>query len=159
MCGRYLENEGLERRMDDRLERFRAPQKQDYQTALQEIRAGRKKSHWMWYIFPQIQGLGSSGMAQYYAIADLDEAKEYLADAMLGKNLMEISRALLEVNSDDALAVMGWPDNLKLKSSMTLFQAANPKCEIFGKVLEKFYGGKQDEKTIEILKGLETKTV
>ncbi len=145
--------------MDDRLERFRAPQKQDYQTALQEIRAGRKKSHWMWYIFPQIQGLGSSGMAQYYAIADLDEAKEYLADAMLGKNLMEISQALLEVNSDDALAVMGWPDNLKLKSSMTLFQAANPKCEIFGKVLEKFYGGKQDEKTIEILKGLETKTV
>ena len=113
----------------------------------------------MWYIFPQIQGLGSSGMAQYYAIADLDEAREYLADAMLGKNLMEISQALLEVNSDDALAVMGWPDNLKLKSSMTLFQAANPKCEIFGKVLEKFYGGKQDEKTIEILKGLETKTV
>jgi len=159
MCGRYLEKEGLERRMDDRLERFRDPQKQDYQTALQEIRAGRKKSHWMWYIFPQIQGLGSSGMAQYYAIADLDEAKEYLADAMLGKNLMEISQALLEVNSDDALAVMGWPDNLKLKSSMTLFQAANPKCEIFGKVLEKFYGGKQDEKTIEILKGLETKTV
>jgi uncharacterized protein (DUF1810 family) len=105
----------------------------------------------MWYIFPQIAGLGYSQTAQYYAIADLDEAKEFLKDDMLGKNLIEISEALLEVESNDATHVMGWPDDLKLRSSMTLFALANPECDVFRKVLDKFYGGEMDERTIEIL--------
>lgn len=84
--------------MDDRLERFRAAQREDYQTALKEIKAGRKRSHWMWYIFPQLAGLGNSGMAQYYAIEDLEEAKAYMEDPMLGQHLIEISQVLLETD-------------------------------------------------------------
>ncbi len=137
--------------MSDRLERFRAAQSEDYQIALQEMKAGRKRNHWMWYIFPQLAGLGNSGMAQYYAIEDLEEAKAYMEDSVLGQHLIEISQALLETDSDDALAVMGWPDNLKLKSSMTLFELAKPECEVFGKVLDKFYQGERDERTIELL--------
>ncbi|MEY8393545.1 DUF1810 domain-containing protein [Lachnospiraceae bacterium 45-P1] len=139
--------------MDDRLERFHAAQRGDYQSALQEIRAGRKRGHWMWYIFPQLVGLGRSRMAQYYAVRDLEEAKAYMDDSILGQNLIEISQALLEIDLDDALAVMGWPDNLKLKSSMTLFELAKPECKVFGKVLDKFYQGKRDERTIELLGG------
>ena len=104
--------------MNDRLERFRIAQQNDYKIALQEIQSGRKKSHWMWYIFPQIRGLGMSETARYYAIQDMGEAKEYIEDTFLGENLIEISQALLELESNDALNVMGWPDNLKLKSSI-----------------------------------------
>jgi uncharacterized protein (DUF1810 family) len=137
--------------MEKGLERFRKAQKNSYDTALREIKNGQKRSHWMWYIFPQIAGLGYSQTAQYYAIADLDEAKEFLKDDMLGKNIVEISEALLEVESNDATHVMGWPDDLKLRSSMTLFALANPECDVFRKVLDKFYGGEMDERTIEIL--------
>jgi uncharacterized protein (DUF1810 family) len=137
--------------MEKGLERFRKAQKNSYDTALREIKNGQKRSHWMWYIFPQIAGLGYSQTAQYYAIADLDEAKEFLKDDILGKNLIEISEALLEVESNDATHVMGWPDDLKLRSSMTLFALANPECDVFRKVLDKFYGGEMDERTIEIL--------
>ena len=105
----------------------------------------------MWFIFPQIAGLGRSSTAQYYAIRDLEEAKAYLEDAVLGENLLLISQALLEVDSDDAEAVMGWPDHLKLRSSMTLFALAKPDCPVFQKVLDKFYGGKKDAKTMELL--------
>jgi uncharacterized protein (DUF1810 family) len=137
--------------MEKGLERFRKAQKNSYDTALREIKNGQKRSHWMWYIFPQIAGLGYSQTAQYYAIADLDEAKEFLKDDMLGKNIVEISEALLEVESNDATHVMGWPDDLKLRSSMTLFALANPECDVFRKVLDKFYGGEMDERTIELL--------
>lgn len=105
----------------------------------------------MWFIFPQIAGLGYSETAQYYAIKDMDEAKAYMEDYTLSSNLIEISQALLDVDSDDATAVMGWPDDLKLKSSMTLFALAKPECEVFQKVLEKFFHGEKDQKTIEIL--------
>lgn len=105
----------------------------------------------MWFIFPQIAGLGYSETARYYAVTDMDEAKAYMENDMLGRNLVEISEALLEVESDDAEEVMGWPDNLKLKSSMTLFALAKPECEVFRKVLDKFFHGGQDQKTIEIL--------
>lgn len=138
--------------MDYNLERFRSAQQNYYQTALQEIKAGQKRSHWMWFIFPQIAGLGYSETARYYAIRDMDEAKAYMEDDMLGKNLVEISEALLETESSDAQEVMGWPDNLKLKSSMTLFALAKPECEVFQKVLDKFFHGEPDQKTVEILR-------
>lgn len=137
--------------MDNDLERFSIAQQSYYRIALQEIKAGQKRSHWMWFIFPQIAGLGYSETARYYAIKNMDEAKAYMEDDILGRNLVEISEALLEVASNDAEEVMGWPDNLKLKSSMTLFSLAKPKCEVFQKVLDKFFGGERDQKTVEIL--------
>ena len=137
--------------MDHDLERFLIAQQTYYRTALQEIRSGKKRSHWMWFIFPQIAGLGYSETARYYAIKNMDEAKAYMEDYTLSSNLIEISQALLEVESNDAEEVMGWPDNLKLKSSMTLFALAKPECEVFQKVLDEFFGGEQDQKTVEIL--------
>lgn len=132
--------------------RFYKAQEHDYERALKEIKNGKKESHWMWYIFPQIEGLGSSQMARYYSISDLKEAAAYFEDPVLGKRLTEISEALLSLSSDNVGEVMGWPDDLKLCSCMTLFRAAAPECEVFRKVLDKFYGGNPDGKTLEILK-------
>jgi uncharacterized protein (DUF1810 family) len=146
----YIETKGSDI-MSERLERFVTAQQSCYKTALHEIQNGHKQSHWMWFIFPQIAGLGYSETAQYYAIQDLKEAKDFLKCDILGKNLLEISEALLHVKSDDATEVMGWPDDMKLKSSMTLFALAKPECEVFQKVLDKFFGGEQDQRTIEIL--------
>ncbi len=137
--------------MNNDLERFLIAQQTYYRAALQEIKSGRKRSCWMWFIFPQIAELGYSETARYYAIKDLDEAKAYMEDYTLSSNLFEISEALLEIDSNDATAVMGWPDDLKLKSSMTLFAVAKPECEIFQKVLDKFFQGERDNRTIEIL--------
>ena len=133
------------------LSRFLEAQNNSYDTALREIRAGRKRSHWMWYIFPQIRGLGYSAMAQHYAIRDLGEAREYLQHPLLGPRLIEISEALLALEESDPRRVMGSPDDLKLRSCMTLFQCAAPDQPVFGKVLDKFYGGRPDERTLEIL--------
>ena len=132
------------------LSRFHKAQKGTYETALAEIRAGRKRSHWIWYIFPQIQGLGYSSTAQYYAIEDLNEAKAYLDDPVLRERLLEISNALLALDSCDASEVMGYPDDLKLRSSMTLFSLADPECTVFRDVLEKFYNGREDSRTIAL---------
>lgn len=145
--------------MDNDLERFLIAQQTYYRIALQEIKSGQKRSHWMWFIFPQIAGLGYSETARYYAIKDMGEAKAYMEDYTLSSNLIEISQALLDVDSDDATAVMGWPDNLKLKSSMTLFALAKPECEVFQKVLDKFFHGKRDQKTIEILQDKKPRTM
>ena len=136
------------------LSRFHRAQSRDYAEALAEIRAGRKRSHWIWYIFPQIQGLGFSSTSQFYAITDLGEAKAYLADPLLRERLLEISGALLELPSSDPSAVMGYPDDLKLKSSMTLFELAEPDCPVFPAVLEKFYGGERDRRTIRLAREL-----
>ena len=133
------------------LSRFLEAQKNSYDTALREIRAGRKRSHWMWYIFPQIRGLGYSAMAQHYAIRNLGEAREYLQHPLLGPRLIEISEALLSLDESDPRRVMGSPDDLKLRSCMTLFQCAAPDQPVFGKVLDKFYGGQPDGRTLEIL--------
>ncbi|MDB5236684.1 MAG: hypothetical protein JWR44_3677 [Hymenobacter sp.] len=132
------------------LQRFIDAQASSYQTALAEITAGRKRSHWMWYIFPQIQGLGFSETARFYAVADLREAADYLAHPVLGHRLLEISQALLGLPSNDAHHILGSPDDLKLRSSMTLFAAlrANP---VFQQVLDKFYAGASDEKTLRII--------
>ena len=132
------------------LNRFITAQERSYDAALSEIRSGRKRTHWMWYIFPQIEGLGRSSTAQFYAISDLQEAKEYYAHPVLGPRLVEISEALLSLDGDNATAVMGYPDDLKLKSSMTLFAIAsgNP---VFSKVLDKYFDGRQDRQTVKIL--------
>ena len=138
--------------MKNELSRFREAQKRDYERALSEIRSGRKRSHWMWYIFPQLRGLGVSSTAEYYGITGITEAKAFLQDAYLGENLRRISAALLELDTDDALAVFGSPDNLKLCSSMTLFSQAEGRASVFGKVLDKFFQGKEDQRTLELLR-------
>ncbi len=135
------------------LSRFIKAQEYDYDRALREIRSGRKRSHWMWYIFPQIQGLGFSSTAQYYAIRDLEEAKEYLAHPVLGARLREISSALLELDGLSAHEIFGYPDDLKLRSSMTLFRLADLECDIFEKVIDKYYDGVPDARTVDIVRG------
>lgn len=132
------------------IERFLKAQERDYSTALVELRNGRKESHWMWYIFPQLKGLGISPMAEYYGIADLDEAKEYMTNDILRRRLIEISSVLLEHN-EDARTILGFPDDLKLRSCMTLFQTAAPEEGIFQRVLNKFFNGQADENTIHML--------
>ena len=134
------------------LSRFYKAQERDYEIALSEILAGRKQSHWMWYIFPQLKGLGHSGMADYYGINGLDEAAAYLADSVLREHLVRISSALLALETSDPKEVMGSPDDLKLKSCMTLFAAADPDEKVFTKVLEKYYGGETDKRTEMMLK-------
>ena len=133
------------------LDRFVKAQQYDYDTALREIRAGRKRSHWMWYSFPQLQGLGFSSTAQFYGIRDLEEAKDYMEHPVLGARLVEISEALLPLETSDPGTVMGYPDDLKLRSCMTLFELAAPDQPVFAQVLEKYYGGHRDRRTLELL--------
>ena len=132
------------------LQRFVDAQAYSCNTALAEINTGRKRSHWMWYVFPQIQGLGFSETAHYYALADVREVADYLAHPALGSQLLEISRALLGLASSDARHVLASPDDLKLRLSMTLFASlgTNP---VFQQVLDKFYGGTPDDKTLRII--------
>ena len=133
------------------LDRFLDAQRGDYAAALAEVRRGRKTSHWMWYIFPQIAGLGQSSTARYYSIRDLEEAREYYAHPVLGQRLREISGVLLELRGSDPVAVFGGIDSMKLKSSMTLFAMAAPDDPLFRQVLDKYYGGEQDALTLRIL--------
>ena len=139
-------------RTDKNLGRFLTAQERDYKTALNEIKSGRKQSHWIWYIFPQLKDLGFSYNAKFYGIENLDEAESYLAHPVLSRRLIEISQALLNLPENDPRKVMGYPDDLKLKSCMTLFMEAAPELEVFGKVLEKFFGGEKDLKTLEMVK-------
>lgn len=133
------------------LERFVSAQELNYETALSEIKCGRKRSHWIWYIFPQIQGLGCSSVAQFYAIKDREEAIAYLKHPVLGKRLLEMSETLINLKEDNASEIMGYPDDLKLKSSMTLFYTVSEE-KIFKKVLDKFFSGELDARTLSILK-------
>ena len=133
------------------LQRFKEAQKRDFDTALSEIRRGRKQSHWMWYIFPQIQGLGFSSTSVYYAIQNMAEAEDFLNDPYLGANLRTISEALLELDTDDPYQIFGSPDHLKLLSCMTLFEAAEGEGGVFTQVIEKYYDGRRDDKTLYIL--------
>ena len=137
--------------MNYEISRFMKAHQTDYQRALSEIKNWKKVSHWMWYIFPQLKGLGRSSMSEYYGIQDLDEAKVYLADPILGKHLIEICNALLSLDTNDATEVMGRPDDRKLKSSMTLFDAATESLDIFQMVLDKYYNGKKDYRTLKML--------
>ena len=133
------------------LNRFITAQKESYAVALKEIKAGYKRSHWMWYIFPQIAGLGHSWMAKQYEIVNLDEAKAYMENDYLRNNLIEISQALLDCGNDDIGDIMGFPDNLKLCSCMTLFELAAPEEKVFGEVIDKFFDGQRDKRTLELV--------
>ena len=135
------------------LSRFIKAQEFNYQTALAEIKHGRKTSHWIWFIFPQLKILGTSPTAKYYGIENLDEAKEYLANKILRKNLLEISQALLDLKNNDIEFIMGSSiDKKKLLSSMTLFHFAEPTCETFTKIIEKYFDGNLDSKTVNLCK-------
>ncbi len=118
-----------------------------YAAALAELRAGRKRSHWMWFVFPQVAGLGRSAMAQHYAISGLPEARAYLAHPVLGPRLVECARALTGLGGTDPVAVFGGIDAQKLRSSMTLFAAAAPDEPVFGQVLDQYFGGTGDPAT------------
>ncbi len=133
------------------LERFITAQKSIYQTALSELKEGKKQSHWMWYIFPQIQGLGFTETSKQYAINDLDEATEYLQHRVLGPRLILLSHVLLGLETNDAHKIFGSPDDLKLKSSMTLFSQIPGADPVFELVLQKFFNGLKDHITLKIL--------
>ena len=133
------------------LTRFYEAHKADYSSALEEIKGGHKQTHWIWYIFPQLAGLGFSTMAQYYGIRDLEEAKAYVQDPVLGRDLIEISNALLTLDTSNPTQVMGYPDDMKLRSCMTLFMIAAPEEPVFKKVLDKYYGGEADGNTLNML--------
>lgn len=133
------------------LERFAAAQEGVYAQVRDELRGGRKVSHWMWFIFPQVAGLGSSAMAQRYAIHSLDETRAYLAHPVLGARLRECARLLLATSGRDAETILGPVDARKLRSSMTLFHRAAPTEAVFREVLERFFGGVPDAATDAVL--------
>jgi uncharacterized protein (DUF1810 family) len=136
----------------DSLNRFLDAQASSYEQALSEVKSGRKRSHWMWFIFPQLQGLGYSETARFYAIKDLQEAQLYLQHPVLGPRLVEISNAMLELEGKTANQILGNPDDLKLRSSMTLFDAVPGADPVFKAVIDKYYSGKADEKTLQLLR-------
>ena len=140
--------------MEDKynLERFVSRQKDSYDTAYKELSQGMKQSHWMWWIFPQIIGLGMTSISKEYSIKSIEEARAFLDHPYLGKNLKEICKVLLDTKSNDASYVMGYPDDLKLCSSMTLFIEADPEEKVFQQVLDKFFNGRKDSRTLDILK-------
>jgi uncharacterized protein (DUF1810 family) len=133
------------------LARFTTAQEGVYDGALAEIRAGDKRSHWMWFIFPQIDGLGSSSTAKHYAIKSAEEARQYLSHPVLGPRLRECAEAVLAVEGRTASEIFSSPDDLKLKSSMTLFEVVAEEDAVFGRVLDKYYHGQPDSRTLKIL--------
>lgn len=133
------------------LSRFIAAQRDGYESALAEIRRGRKTGHWIWFIFPQLAGLGSSPTARHYAIASLAEARAYLAHPDLGLRLRTCAAAAADLHGQTALQVFGHPDHLKLRSSMTLFELAGPQETVFGQVLDTLCAGVRDEVTLQLI--------
>jgi uncharacterized protein (DUF1810 family) len=137
--------------MENSLKRFMDAQENSYATALAEIQQERKQSHWIWFVFPQIAGLGFSETSRYYAIKDLTEATAFLEHPVLGSRLINISRELLKLKSGDAHRIFGSPDDLKLKSSMTLFSMIPGADPVFQMVLEKFFHSEKDFKTLRLI--------
>lgn len=138
--------------MTGSLDRFVTAQQRDYSTALAELHAGAKRSHWMWYVFPQLRGLGRSAMAETYGIADLAEARAYLAHPLLSARLFESAEALLAHRGKDIVAILGGIDAMKLRSSMTLFEVAAEGAEPrFAAILDAFYAGERDPATLRLL--------
>ena len=134
------------------LNRFTNAQTGIYETALAELKNGQKRTHWMWYIFPQIDGLGRSATAKYYAIKNLEEVRQYLNHPVLGSRLLECTEAVLAIDGRTVSEIFGYPDELKFKSSMTLFAfVANP-GSVFVRVLDKYFHGERDVKTLQLLK-------
>jgi len=135
------------------LQRFVDAQDGMIDTALDELRAGRKRTHWMWFVFPQLSGLGRSGMARRYAIFSMDEARAYLAHPLLGERLRACSEAVLGVDDRSVGEIFGAPDDQKFWSSMTLFSAADPACKVFEACLAKYFAGRRDPGTLALLEG------
>lgn len=140
----------MEKRYD--LNRFLEAQRETYENALREIRQGSKQTHWMWFIFPQLRGLGFTDYNIFYGIENLREATLYLNHPILGRRLEEITQAMLQIENKSALGILGRADERKLKSCMTLFGLLPETPECFRQVLEKYYHGEKDEKTLQILK-------
>lgn len=138
---------------DDPYELARFVQAQDriYGEALAELQDGRKRSHWMWFVFPQMAGLGLSAMSQRYAIHDLDEARAYLAHPLLGSRLRECCTALLALQGRSAHQILGSPDDMKLQSSATLFELVAEPGSVFSRVLEVYYAGRRDSRTLQLV--------
>ncbi len=133
------------------LDRFVQAQETRYDQVISELRNGMKRSHWIWFIFPQVQGLGRSATAQYYALKNIEEARAYLKHPILGPRYIECCETLLPHQSCPIEQILGYPDNLKLNSSLTLFHAANPEKNLFTKLLNLFYAGQHDQATNDIL--------
>ena len=133
------------------LQRFVEAQARDYDSAVRELKSGRKRSHWIWYIFPQIAGLGSSAMSQKYAISSCDEARAYAEHAVLSPRLRECTQLVLDVQGRTAEQIFPYPDDLKFRSCMTLFERCAADPAIFRAALDKYFGGKPDPLTLEIL--------
>ena len=133
------------------LHRFVVAQDSMWPRPLGELEAGQKQSHWMWFVFPQIEGLGTSPTAQKYAIGDADEALEYLAHSVLGPRIRQCSQALLQHNDRTAADIFGLTDSRKLRSSMTLFATVTPEENPFSQVLERYFGGRQDAATLRLM--------
>jgi uncharacterized protein (DUF1810 family) len=134
------------------LQRFLEAQDRVYTRVVAELRAGRKTSHWMWFVFPQVAGLGSSPMAQRYAIDSLDEARAYHAHPVLGPRLRESTQLLLDVNDVEIGEILGYPDDLKFRSSMTLFASVEGAPPLFDAALAKYFAGERDSRTLELLR-------
>jgi uncharacterized protein (DUF1810 family) len=134
------------------LERFLSAQSSAYGPALAELRSGRKRTHWMWFVFPQFEGLGQSATSRHFAIKSLEEARAYLNHPVLGSRLRECAEAVRAVEGQTASDIFGFPDDLKLRSSMTLFAAVAEPESVFERVLEKYFQGKHDERTLQLLK-------
>jgi uncharacterized protein (DUF1810 family) len=130
------------------LQRFVDAQAPVYDTVVGELRSGRKRSHWMWFVFPQLRGLGSSPTAVRFGISSIDEARAYLAHELLGSRLRECAGLVAGIDGRSAEQIFGWPDDLKLRSSMTLFARAADSESVFAAVLEKFYDGEEDPATV-----------
>jgi uncharacterized protein (DUF1810 family) len=137
------------------LSRFTSAQENVYDSALAELKNGRKRTHWMWYIFPQIDGLGYSATSKHYAIKSLEEARQYLSHPVLGTRLLECAEAVFAVEGRSVSEILGYPDDLKLKSSMTLFAYVAAPCSVFSRVLDKYFNGEQDALTLQLLDKLE----
>ena len=133
------------------LNRFVTAQENQYEIALSEIKKGKKRSHWMWYIFPQLAGLGRSGTSRIYGIKNLEEAISYLQHPLLGKRLEEISSSLLQLPGNNANTIFGSPDDMKLRSCMTLFSEVPGASPVFENVLRKYFNGIKDSLTLELL--------
>jgi len=133
------------------LERFVQAQTRDYDVALSELRAGKKRSHWMWYIFPQFEGLGSSPISQRYAIKSVAEANAYLAHPVLGPRLLECAEAVIRIEGRSAAEIFGYPDDLKLRSCATLFAHVSPNGSVFHRIIEKYFDDEQDPETLRIV--------
>jgi len=131
--------------------RFLEAQARDFDRALEEIRSGRKRSHWMWYVFPQLDGLGLSSTSRHYAIKSFGEADAYLRHPILGPRLLESAQAVLDLDGRSTFDVFGSPDDMKLRSYATLFARASPAGSVFEQLLEKYFGGHPDDKTLRLL--------